>query len=58
MATHPATTIPNIVLSNYHMINTKDQCPSNVTMSISLWMSRNSLKNNPLNSRIVNYVIQ
>ena len=33
MATHLATTIPNIVLSNYHMINTKDQCPSNVIVS-------------------------
>ena len=33
MATHPVTMIPNIVLSNYHMINTKDQCAYNVTVS-------------------------
>ena len=32
-ATHPATTVSNIMLSNPSMINTKYQCPSDITTS-------------------------
>ena len=34
-ATHPTTTVSNIVLSSPQMINTKYQCPYDITMSTS-----------------------